>query len=253
MAEMKFKLTNAKARFFINKNGQVTKDNGIDIPTEPVLTIDVRPSTSDEFDQVKVCFPPSVKVEGIKLSDDKSKVVQGQQAYHTEQLLKTLWIEELDGVEYVEGDDCVYIDCVLAKDEKDVDPDAVPAVIKEFKAGRKAHNDKCPAEPPKPADDSSKKSGDDSDGDKSKKSGDSDGDKSKDKPKDKPQDKPKPKKRQPRKADESATGATLEHITQAQADLDTHATLVAIGGEDFAKHFNGLVWDEASQTYKDET
>lgn len=266
MAE-KFKLGNKKCRFFINEKGQVTKgddNNSAKYLTDPtIMKVEVRPSDNeDDYDCVKVSFPEDTKVEGIKFSKDtngKTKTVdRGHQAYQTELLLSTLWIKEVieDGFEYDESMDTLYIDCTLAEDEESTDATVLKNIKDEFKAARKKHNDKCPAEPPeppKPADNSSdgdkKKSGDDSDSDKSKKSGDnSDGNKSKGKP----EDKPKPKKRQPRKADESATGAKLEHISQAQADLDTHATLVAIGGVDFAKHFNGLVWDDVTKTYKDE-
>lgn len=240
MADIKLK--NLKGAYYIAPDGSIIAD-GKTTPKPDSISIVVTPAnTAANLDLVTVVFP-DVQVEAYS-----KKKNTGAMSGTVQALLRSLWIEQIDNMEYDESEDKLYIDCTLAADEGDVDDGAVDKIVDEFKSARKEHNALC-----KPAtknsddgDDSNPPANSDSDSNDSD-SNDSDGDgnpPAKDKPK---------KKRQPRKADESATGAKLEHITQAQADLDTHATLVAIGGEDFAKHFNGLVWDEATQTYKDET
>ena len=215
-------LKNLKGAYYIAPDGSIIAD-GKTAPKPDSISIVVDPADTDaNLDLVTVVFP-DVQVEAYS-----KKKNTGAMSGTVQVLLRSLWIEQIDNMEYDEGEDKLYIDCTLAADEGDVDDGAVDKVVDDGDGD---------------SNDSDSNSSDSNDSD----SNDSDGDgnpPAKDKPK---------KKRQPRKADESATGAKLEHITQAQADLDTHATLVAIGGEDFAKHFNGLVWDEATQTYKDET
>ena len=238
-------LKNLKGAYYIAPDGSIIAD-GKTAPKPDSISIVVDPADTDaNLDLVTVVFP-DIQVEAYS-----KKKNTGAMSGTVQVLLRSLWIEQIDNMEYDEGEDKLYIDCTLAADEGDIDDGAVDKVVDEFKSARKEHNALC-----KPATKNSDSDSNDSDGNNSDSndsdsnnsdSNDSDGDgnpPAKDKPK---------KKRQPRKADESATGAKLEHITQAQADLDTHATLVAIGGEEFAKNFNGLVWDEATQTYKDET
>ncbi len=239
MADIKLK--NLKGAYYVGPDGKIISDEKT-TPEAGSISIVVDPADTDaNLDLVTVVFPDN-QVEAYS-----KKKNTGAMSGTVQALLRSLWIEQIDNMEYDESEDKLYIDCTLAADEGDVDDGAVDKVVEEFKSARKEHNALHTAMP------ATKDSGDDSNppaDPPADDDGDGDGDGS-NPPKDKP--KKQPQKRQPRKADESATGAKLEHITQAQADADTHATLVAIGGEEFAKHFNGLVWDEATNTYKDET
>ena len=235
----KIELKNLKGVYYIAPDGSIISDSTATIQPGSI-GITVTPSDTN-LDAVDIVFPEGVKVEAYS-----SKKNTGAMSGTVQALLKTLWVDEISQMRYDDDEDKLYIDCTLADDEGDVDDDEVEKVIDKFKESRKEHNALCkpatknsdddsnpPADPPADSDDNS--------------DGDDGNPPTKDKPKKQPQ------KRAPRKDNESASGQTLEFVDRDQADRDTHATLVAIGGEEFAKRYNGLIWDETSQTYKDET
>lgn len=230
----KIELQNKKGTYYVGPDGSIISDNTAAIQPGSI-GITVTPSDTN-LDAVDIVFPEGVKVEAYSAKKNTGKMSGTVMA-----LLKTLWIDEISQMRYDEDNDKLLIDCTLAADEGDADDDEVTKIVDEFKSARKEHNALC-----KPT----KNNDDDGDGNPPDSgSDDSDGDDGNPPAKDKP--KKQPQKREPRKTNESASGQTLEFVDRDQADRDTHATLVAIGGEEFAKNFNGLIWDEASQTYKD--